>query len=139
MRSAIVFFYDSNRDAALAAAKGLSRGIEAQGHTCEIIDGNTDVQTKLSAFQYICIGHQFSSLFAGRISSKAREFLSQAGLIGGKRCFAFIVKRGFGSQKTLKRFMELLESEGMFVQYSDQIQSLEEAEITGRNLQIQRP
>ncbi|AFG37687.1 hypothetical protein [Spirochaeta africana] len=139
MRTAVVFFYESNRDAALAAAKGLCKGIEAQGHTCDIIDGNTDVQTKLSAYQYICIGHQFSRLLTGRVSARAQEFLSQAGLIGGKRCFAFIMKKGFAAQKTLKRFMDLLESEGMFVQFSDQLQSPEEAELIGKNLQIERP
>ncbi len=139
MRTAIVYFYDSNRDAALNVAKGLSRGIESQGHTCDIIDGNTDVQTKLSAYQYIAIGHQFSAILTGKISKRASEFLSQAGLIGGKRCFAFIVKRGFAIPKTLRRFMHILESEGMFVQYSDQVQTMEEAEVVGKNLQIERP
>lgn len=139
MRTAVVFFYENNRDSALEVAKGLSSGIEAQGHSCDIIDGNTDVQSKLSAYQYISIGYQFSSLLTGKLSNRAAEFLSQAGLIGGKRCFAYIMKRGFGIAKSMKKLMNLLESEGVFVQFSDQLQSREEAKLIGKNLQIERP
>lgn len=139
MRTAVVYFYESNRDLALSVAKGLARGIESKGHSCDLIDGMNDSQSKLSAYQYICIGHQFSSLMAGKVSSKAQEFLAQAGLIGGKRCFAYISKKGFGSAKTMKRLMHLLEKEGMFVQYSDQLQTQEEAKVIGTHLQILRP
>lgn len=139
MRTAVVFFYDSDRESVLSVTKGLARGIEAQGHSCDLIDGNTDVQTKLSAYQYIAIGHQFSSLLTGKLVNRCSEFLQQAGLIGGKRCFAFTIKKGIGQTKTLKKLMDLLESEGVFVQFSDQLQTAVQAETIGKKLQIERP
>ena len=53
MRTAVVFFATNARDRILNITRSLARGIESQGHQVDIIDGNHDVNAKLTMYQYI--------------------------------------------------------------------------------------
>ena len=67
MRTAVVFIPQSHRDKLLEISKALATGIEAQGHTVDIIDGSRDVNTKLTIYEYVAIGTEVTSLFGGKI------------------------------------------------------------------------
>ncbi|NBB91300.1 MAG: hypothetical protein GVY23_08860 [Spirochaetes bacterium] len=136
MRVAIVFLPHGNRDRLMRLAKALSRGVEAQGHEVDLVDGSRDVNTKLSVYGYIAIGTETTSFFGGKIPPRVAEFLGSAGMVAGKKCFAFVPKRPIGGGRTLKRLMNVMEHEGMFLKLSDSLSSVEEAEEIGKRLSI---
>jgi hypothetical protein len=136
MRVATVFFPHGNRERLMYLAKALGRGIESQGHEVDLIDGSRDVNTKLTIYGYIAIGTEATNLFGGKIPERVSEFLSSAGIIGGKKSFAFVPKRLLGGNKTLKRLMKVMEHEGMFLKLSDSLSSVAEAEELGKRLSI---
>ncbi len=136
MRIVVVFIPGQNREKLLNIAKGLARGIEQQGHQVDIVDGSRDVNTKLTIYEYICIGTEPSSLFGGRIPSRIGEFLGAAGIVTGKRSFAFVIKKGVSSLKSLSRLMKTMETEGMMLKFSEILTSVEEAVEIGKRLRI---
>jgi hypothetical protein len=136
MRVAVVFFEGKNRDKTLGIAKGLSQGIEAQGHQVDIVDGDHDVNTKLTIYQYIAVGTSALNTFGGKITDKVAKFLAGSGIIAGKRSFAFAVKGGLRITKTLSAIMKAMEQEGMYLKYSEILSSPTEAEAIGKRLHI---
>jgi len=136
MRAAVVFFATNSRDRILNITRSLAKGIESQGHQVDIIDGNHDVNAKLTMYQYIAIGAEPLSNFSGKIPDKVSHFLSSSGMVAGKRCYAFVTKNVFGAGKALARLMKGMEKEGMFLKYSSIISSAAEAEEIGKRLHI---
>ncbi|HUX51281.1 MAG TPA: hypothetical protein VMW73_10820 [Spirochaetia bacterium] len=136
MRIAVVFVPGRNRDKLLNIAKGLARGIEQQGHQVDIVDGSRDVNTKLTIYEYICIGTEPISSFGGKIPPRIGEFVGGAGILVGKRSFAFVIKSGFSSMRALTRLMKTMEGEGMFLKFSEILLSPEEAVEIGKRLKI---
>ena len=70
MRTAVVFFATNSRDKILNITKALARGIESKGHQVDIVDGDHDVNTKLTIYQYLAIGTEPLSSFSGKIPEK---------------------------------------------------------------------
>jgi flavorubredoxin len=136
MRTVVVFFSGSNRNRILALAKALAKGMESQGHQVDIVDGDHDVNTKLTAYQYLAVGTEPLSGLGGKISEKISQFLNSAGMIAGKKSFAFVHKNVAGAGKALSRLMKVMEKEGMFIKNSNILSSAEEAEAVGRKLHI---
>ncbi len=136
MRTAVVFFTVQRRDRILDIAKSLARGIEKQGHQVDIIDGDHDINSKLTIYRYISVGTEPLSSFGGKIPKKISEFLNSSGMIAGKRSFAFVTKNMLGSSRALSRLMKGMEKEGMFLKNSGILNSPEEAEEIGKNLHI---
>ncbi len=136
MRVGVLFFSESNRDKLLNITKALAAGIESQGHQVDIIDGSRDVNSKLTIYGYLVVGTAATNTFGGKIPEKLPFFLSNAGMVSGKRSFAFIIKSGLRLTKTLKKLMQIMEHEGMYLKNSDIINSPEEAEEIGKRLHI---
>ncbi len=136
MKIAVVFFAGGQRSKLIEVSKGLVKGIEAQGHQVDLIDGDRDVNTKLTIYGYIAIGSSTTSIIGGKIPDTANRFLSNSGIVAGKRCFAFTIKHGLRTSKTLKTLMDVMEHEGMFLKFSEIISSDAEAEAVGKRLHI---
>lgn len=136
MRIAIVFIPDRNRDKLLNISKALASGMEQQGHRVDLIDGGRDVNTKLTIYEYICVGTEPISVFGGKLPEKVRTFLSSAGTVAGRRSFAFVIKRGLSTVRALSRLMKTMEGEGMFLKFSEILMSPEEATEIGKRLKI---
>ena len=64
------------------------------------------------------------------------EYLKNAGIVGGKKSFGFVLKRPLGTTKTLRSLMGAMEAEGMFLRVSDVFTSPEGAEAVGKRLKI---
>ena len=137
MRLCIVFFGSNHRNQMLKISEGLAKGLEAKGHFIDIIDGEHDVNKRLSMYSYIVLGAVAEGGFGGKINEKISTYLSNAGVVSGKRSFAFILKKGLRLTKTLQRLMAVMEHEGMFIKYSDILSTPEEAEEVGKRLHIQ--
>ena len=136
MRTVVVFFSGSNRNRILKLAKALARGMESQGHQVDIVDGDHDVNTKLTVYQYLAVGTEPLSSLGGKISEKIYKFLNSAGMVAGKKSYAFVSKNVAGAGKALPRLMKVMEKEGMFIKNSCVLNSEEEAEAVGRKLHI---
>jgi flavorubredoxin len=136
MRAAIVFFSTTSRDRILGMAKALAKGIEGQGHQADIIDGDHDVNARLTIYQYLAIGTEPVSGLGGKIPEKVSQFLNSSGMVSGKRSFAFVSKSTFGAGKSLSRLMRSMEHEGMYIKNSAIIATAAEAEQIGKRLHI---
>ncbi|OHD72789.1 MAG: hypothetical protein A2V99_19265 [Spirochaetes bacterium RBG_16_67_19] len=136
MRAAVVFFSSASRERILALAKSLSQGIGEQGHHVDLIDGDRDVNAKLTSYQYLAVGAEPLSGFGGKLPDKVAQFLGSAGMVSGKHCFAFVAKTPFGSMKALSRLMKNMEKEGMLIKNSSILGSAQEAQEVGKRLHI---
>jgi hypothetical protein len=102
----------------------------------DIIDGDRDVNARLTIYQYIAVGTEPTSTLGGKIPDKIGQFLSSSGMVAGKRSYAFVTKSAFGAAKALARLMKSMEKEGMFLKYSSVLSSPQEAEEIGKRLHI---
>ncbi len=136
MRVCIVVFYHGNGKKLLDIAKGLSEGVMANGHQVEIIDGIKEQGKKVSFYDYIAMGTDTTTTFGGKIPKAVNDFLSQSGMVSGKRSFAFVAKGGIRKNKTLKTLMDAMEHEGMYLKYSELINQPQDAKEIGKRLHI---
>lgn len=135
MRVAVVY-YENGFENMKTLATHLARGVESEGHQVSIINMRTDSDAKLTIYEYLLIGTVPNSSFSGKVSDKISDYLKNSGTISGKKSYAFVVKRGFFSNKALQNLMKNMEKEGLFLKVSDVISSAEEAEIIGKKLHI---
>jgi hypothetical protein len=139
MRVAVVFIAEKSRDKLMNLAKAVAKGIESQGHQVDVLDGTRDAgTTKLTIYNYVAVGTEPVSI-GGKIADRVAQFLSSAGMVSGKRCFAFVPKTFLGSTRALVRLMQAMEKEGMFLKSSEILQSAVEAEEIGKRLRLQMP
>jgi flavorubredoxin len=136
MRAAVVFFSSASRERIMALAKALSQGIGRQGHQVDVIDGDRDVNSRLTMYQYLAVGCEPLPGLGGKLPDKVAQFLSSAGTISGKRGFAFVRRSGFGSQKALSRLMKNMEKQGILLRNSAVLSSPQEAEQVGQRLHV---
>jgi hypothetical protein len=136
MRVAVIFFSGQKRDKLLGLAKAVARGIEKQGNHVDTYDGQKDGGVRLTSYQYIVIGAEPLGTFGGKIPDTARTFLASAGMVAGKKSYAFVPKATFGAAKSLAALMKSMEGEGMVIKTSDILRSATEAEEIGRRLHI---
>lgn len=137
MRVAVVYFESGYREV-VKTAKSLAAGISAGNHMVDLINGETDSDKKLTGYEYIIIGASPISFFSGKISDKVGKYLNSSGMVTGKRSYAFIRKKGFGSTKALRNLMMEMEKEGMMLKVSDVLYSTVEAEAAGKRLHIKK-
>jgi len=136
MKIAVLFFSGNGRQQLLEVSKGLARGLEKQGKQVDLIDGDKDVNVKLTMYQYIAIGTSALNMWGGKISRNITEFIANSGIVSGKRCFAFVTKSGLRKTKTLRALMKAMEHEGMYLKNSRLLSSAEEAEEIGKRLHV---
>ena len=136
MRIAVVFFEGKSRKRLLGVTQALAKGIETQGHQVDVIDGARDVNSKLTIYGYVAIGGESITTFTGKIPEVITRYLKNAGMISGKRCYAFVCKTPISANRALQRIMKAMEGEGMFLKNSGVINSEVEAQEVGRRLHI---
>jgi menaquinone-dependent protoporphyrinogen IX oxidase len=136
MRVAVVFFSGRKRDGMMALAKSLAKGIERQGNQVDVLEGNRDVNVRLTTYQYVAIGAENTGTFRGAVPEAVKSYLAAAGLLSGKKSYAFVLKSAFGSTRTLAMLMRYMEAEGMLLKNSDILRSAQEAEEIGKRLHI---
>lgn len=136
MRVAVVYLNPNNSVAFDSIARGLARGIERQGHEVVLVDARTEAL--LTPFSYIAIGTVAVSVFSKIVPKSLEAFLRSAGRLTGKRCYAFIGRRGLRKRKLLASLMKTMEKEGMYLKISDILGTAAEAEAVGSRLRIER-
>lgn len=119
MRVAVLYFPAKTQSKLQKISQALARGIEAQGHQVDLLDGSKDVNTKLSGHQYVAVGAELNAFFATKAPEMVSRYLKNAGLITGKRSFVYILPKPFGAEKFLRNLMSIMETEGMFIKFSE--------------------
>ncbi|MBA7512758.1 hypothetical protein ES705_04766 [subsurface metagenome] len=79
MKVAVVFFSSNNRERLLNLSRALGRGVESQGHQVDIVDGNHDINTKLTIYRYIAVGVEHDQSFCLISMAWIYFFLTKAG------------------------------------------------------------
>jgi flavodoxin len=138
MHTAVVYFYKNKKNQLEKLAKGIAKGIQAQGHQADVVDGNIDSDKRMFIYKYIVFGVETTAMFGGKLPESMERFLKNSGNLGGKRSCAFATKKSLGSPVTLRKLMKAMEGEGMFITYSDIIKSDLIAEEIGKILKIER-
>jgi len=134
VRAAIVFFSEKYGSRTVETAKGLARGMEAAGCRADLVDGLRETGKRLSSYDSLVLCCEALTFFSGKISEKIPVFLAGAGLVSGKRSYAFISGRSFSANRALSRLMRAMEKEGLFLRYSEVLSSPAHAESVGRSV-----
>lgn len=139
MQICIIYAGKTQADKGIAdIAAAMARGIESQGHSCDVFNMYTDNDRKLSFYDYVIVGTVSKTAFGGKLPDVVSVFLKRAGQLSGKRSFAFVTSGGIRSQKTLSVLMKEMESEGMYLKYSDVIKNSGTALALGKRLNVER-
>ena len=139
MRVGLIYFQKDNSNGALKEIAGsLAEGIGKQGIQVDTYDGFALENRKLSFYDYICIGAESSGFFSSKLPERVEQAVKGLGLVSGRRSYAFTVKNGVRSMKTLSRIMDLMEKEGLYLKRSDIIKNRIDAEYIGKKLHISR-
>lgn len=116
----------------------LAKGIERQGHDVTMVDARTDGGKSLTPFGYIAVGTTPPSFFSKAVSAGLGVFLKSAGMLSGKRCYAFVVGGGLRKSRLLRSLMKTMEAEGMYLKKSDIFGRPAAAEAAGFRLHVDK-
>jgi hypothetical protein len=115
-------------------ARSLAAGMRAMGHQVDVLDAWTDDGRKLAIYQYVTVAVEPVSFFGARMPEALGRFLGSASFLSGKKCAAFLKKRGPFAGKAMSALMRSLEKEGMVINWSDVITSAAQAELLGKQI-----
>ena len=128
---------DRNMNRLEEVSKGLSRGLESQGHMVTILNAYTDNDKRLSYYDFIIVGTESVGLLSAKTPEVLAKFLREVPGAAGKRSFVFNLKSPRCARQ-LCFAMKDMEREGMFVTNSGTLKNASEAEAVGKRLQINR-
>ena len=135
MHVALVSFCPPGDGKSQGIVKKLVAASESRGNRVELIDGNRDIGSmRLTMFEYIAVVVKAPSVFSSRIPDRVGAFLSASGTIGGKKGCALVVKAGFRSERACLNLMDVLESEGVKIDYFDVVRSADHAAYAGTKI-----
>lgn len=138
MRTAVVYFPPHNGSNVLARVAGaLAEGLERAGHQVTLIRADKSNPQSLSTYGYIAVGAESGSFFSREPEGEIKAYLSNAGMVSGKRSFAFVRPRGLFALKTLAILMRRMEAEGMFIRYSEILPNEAAARSTATRLKVE--
>jgi len=120
----------------LRLAQAVARGIEKQGNQVDTFEGAKDPNARLTIYQYVAVGAEPVGPVGGKIPDGVKAFLAGAGVVSGKKSYAFVSRSTFGAGKSLAALMKCMEGEGMLIKTSDILRSPAEAEEIGRRLHV---
>lgn len=102
--------------------------LSKKNHQVTLLDGMSRDEQRLTSFDYLIIATFSEGFFGGKISERVHECLSQGGHVSGKKSCALILKKGFSLNKACKSLMSIMEKEGMILDYSNIVDSIEKAQ-----------
>lgn len=136
MRVAVLYFGGGSASLVADVSRAIADTLSRRNFQVDLIDGSVASDARLTAYGFIVVGTASVSTFGGKIDARIGERLGQMGTLVGKKAFAFVVQRPFGTTRALLRLMSRLEHEGMFVRSSDTIRSSSEARAVAERLKV---
>jgi hypothetical protein len=134
MRIAIVTAAAGNPSALAPVVAALAKGMEAMGHRVDQLDARGEEGARLPGYDYVAVVAQTRGPFSSKLPEALERFLSTASSLVGKRGAAFLKTGSFFSGKGLSRLMQAMEKEGMRINWSELVGSVEQAAAMGKRI-----
>ena len=135
MRILIIYFVKNSDKKSMDIVKKLEQTAVSCGHQVDIKTGLTDYEElHLPGYGYIVSVVKPSSFFKARLPEQFAEAFSLGGSSQGKRGAAIIIRKGLASNKVCRMTMRAMEKEGIMLDYSEIISSVEQASYAGKKL-----
>ena len=135
MRAAVIYFAEKRKKELEAMSKALAGGMEKQNISVDVFNAK-DFNRRLAIYQLVVLGTEATGSFGGKIPEGLAKYLESVGPVVNVRSFAFVVKKGMRTQKSLQALMKTMEREGMVVIYSDLLENEAAAAAAGEKLII---
>ena len=112
MRALIVYSKEGKVE---QLAKGLSEVLEKGNCQVQLLEANTNTSGPISgaAYDLVILGSPTLGFFGGKIADDLTEVCSRITRLEGKNAAAFVTSKPFGTTKSLKAVMGLLEKQAM--------------------------
>ena len=137
IRAVVLYFSKpSNKTRMKGLAEALARGLGSQGAQVDVIDGTQSRDLKLTGYHYLAVGCDVRSIFKGALPPELASMLGNAGIVTGKKAFAFVPSAMVGADSTLLKLMRALEHEGILLRYSECLAKVEDAQALGLKLKL---
>jgi len=114
--------------------QSLAKGMELMGHRVEVIDAWTDDGMRLPGYEYIAAVIEPVSFLSAKIPEILHKILRANSGIGGRKSAAFVKKAGLRSGKTLVNLMNVMEKEGLIINWCDVLFNAPHAEAMGKRI-----
>lgn len=135
MRILIIYFVKNSDKKSMDIVKKLEQTAVSCGHQVDIKTGLTDYEElHLPGYGYIAAVVKPASFFKARLPEQFAEAFSLGGSSQGKRGAAIIIKKGLASNKVCRQTMRAMEKEGIMLDYSEIISSVDQASYAGKKL-----
>lgn len=122
MRVALVYFLENSLKTDDIILENLKKSSEKKGNNVVLLDGRDDKNgLQLDLFDYIAVLIKPAGFLSAKVSKSVLKNLAASGSISGKLGCALVVKNGLRSVKTCRNLMEMLESQGVRLDYFDVI------------------
>jgi hypothetical protein len=107
--------------------------METAGHRVDVLDCRTEDGGRLPGYDYVAVCAEPASLFGASMPDALGRMLA-SGYLVGKKSAAFLKKTGPFAARALTGLMRSMEKEGMFVNWSEIIRSIPQAEALGKRM-----
>ena len=135
MRIVIIHFLNTEKEINAEIINHLQNAAIENGHQVDVVNGNEDVSNfRIIPYEYVTILASSTGPFSKQITPRISEVLATCGNSSGKKGAALILKNLMFSQKICYSLMRTMEKEGLILDYSDIIESVEHADSVGKKL-----
>ncbi len=132
MRVAILHFLDNRSNADKAVIKNLEKASTEKGNTVTVISALEDESTNaLMLHDYIAVLIRPDSALSARVPDSVKRYFRGSASLSGKKGCALVLKEGLRSGKTCRNLMDLLETQGLRLDYFNVINDAAHALSTG--------
>ncbi|OJF76894.1 MAG: hypothetical protein BKP49_04830 [Treponema sp. CETP13] len=134
MRVLILHFLDTRNAKNITILRNLQAASENNGHQVTLMNAKDVGNLQFPMYEYVCIVTKSAKLFGAKLPSQMGEILNKHGTLSGKKGCSLVVKGGFSSDKMNTLVMKAMEKEGIFIDYSQVIESPEHAKSIGKKI-----
>jgi menaquinone-dependent protoporphyrinogen IX oxidase len=110
MRALIL--YSTANGAIQNAAQNLSQGLEQNNWQVQMLTTEGSGPINVIPYDLVCVGSPVVGAFGGKVATDVSEAISRCNRLDGKKTIAFVTPKIFGTDKSLRALMGLLESQG---------------------------
>ncbi|HOF84389.1 MAG TPA: hypothetical protein PLP41_01585 [Treponemataceae bacterium] len=132
MRVAILHFLDNPTKADEAVLENVKEASGKNGNTVTVINALKDASANtLMMHEYIAVIIRPEGVLSARVPDAVQRYFRGSGSLSGKKGCALVLKSGLRSGKTCRNLMELLEAQGLLLDYFDVISDAAHALTAG--------
>jgi hypothetical protein len=109
MRALILYSTESRLQ---KAASALAHALENNEWQVQLLEAAGSGPINVIPFDLVCVGSPTVGFFGGKVAAEVADAITRCNHLDGKRTIAFVTPKPFGTDKSLKTLMGLLEAQG---------------------------